>query len=196
MLHQLLFRCHVFQVLHLVVDSAPVFDSRSFCKFSSILYSTPWMFLWNMSASSWVTGKWTKASWIFNIWPCIISNDGKEESQLDAECFGQRFCPSSGALDCAIQLVVCCTQYFATYWVQHTTCCIAQSKAPDDGQNCCPKHVTVIGFINKPLLLHLVGFLLYHPSWIYLEDIHSFLLVLVKWNLVMLHFKLSEEHTN
>jgi hypothetical protein len=29
----------------------------------------------------------------------------------------------------------------ATYWVQHTTSCIAQSNAPEDGQNCCPKHV-------------------------------------------------------
>jgi len=28
-----------------------------------------------------------------------------------------------------------------TCWVQHTTSCIAQSKAPEDGQNCCPKHV-------------------------------------------------------
>jgi len=29
----------------------------------------------------------------------------------------------------------------ATYWVKHITSCIAQSKAPEDGQNCCPKHV-------------------------------------------------------
>ena len=29
----------------------------------------------------------------------------------------------------------------ATYLVQRTTSCIAQSKAPEDGQNCCPKHV-------------------------------------------------------
>ena len=28
-----------------------------------------------------------------------------------------------------------------TYWVQHTTSYIAQSKVPEDGQNCCPKHV-------------------------------------------------------
>ena len=66
--------------------------------------------------------------------------------------------PILGALECAIQLVVCCTQYVAgrwfgngvpplpyhrpaTYWVQLTTSCIAQSKAPEDRQNCCPKHV-------------------------------------------------------
>jgi hypothetical protein len=29
----------------------------------------------------------------------------------------------------------------ATYWVQHTISCTAHSKAPEDGQNCCPKHV-------------------------------------------------------
>jgi hypothetical protein len=28
-----------------------------------------------------------------------------------------------------------------TYWVQHTTSCIARSNAPEDGHNCCPKHV-------------------------------------------------------
>jgi hypothetical protein len=102
----------------------------------------------------------------FNIfWPCVISKDGKEESQLDATvtvywkiqisstCFGQQLCPSSGALDCAIQLVVCCTQYVAsrwtpspdhwpaTYWLQHTTSYIIQSKAPEDGHNCCSKHI-------------------------------------------------------
>jgi hypothetical protein len=31
-----------------------------------------------------------------------------------------------------------------TYWVHHTTSCIAQSNAPDDEQNCCPKHVELI----------------------------------------------------
>ena len=52
----------------------------------------------------------------------------------------------------------------ATYWVQHTTSCIVQSKAPEDGKNCCPKHVELkIGLsINIKVLLHLVGFLLYH----------------------------------
>ena len=49
--------------------------------------------------------------------------------------------------------MVCCTQYVAgrwsgngdhrpaTYWVQHNTSCITQSKSPEDGQNFCPKHV-------------------------------------------------------
>ena len=33
--------------------------------------------------------------------------------------------------------------------------------APEEGQNNCPKHVELTGIINKPLLLHLVGFLYY-----------------------------------
>jgi len=36
-----------------------------------------------------------------------------------------------------------------------------QSSAPDDGRNYRPKHVEIIGIINKPLLLHLVGCLYY-----------------------------------
>ena len=32
-----------------------------------------------------------------------------------------------------------------------------QSSAPEDGRNHRPKHVELIGIINKPLLLHLVG---------------------------------------
>ena len=102
------------------------------------------------------------------VWPCIINNDSKEESQLNATimvywkiqitstCFGRQFNPSSGALDCALQLVECCTQYVAGRWsgnggvtpspdhrpwLQHTTICITQSNAPEDGQNFCPKYV-------------------------------------------------------
>ena len=52
------------------------------------------------------------------------------------------------------------------YWpstsrVLYTTICNTQSSAPEDGQNNCPKHVELIGIINKPLLLHLVGCLYY-----------------------------------
>ena len=43
----------------------------------------------------------------------------------------------------------------------YTTSCNTQSSAPEDGQNNCPKHVELIGIINKPLLLHLVGCLYY-----------------------------------
>ena len=42
-----------------------------------------------------------------------------------------------------------------------STSCNTQSSAPEDGQNNCPKHVELIGIINKPLLLHLVGCLYY-----------------------------------
>jgi len=53
-----------------------------------------------------------------------------------------------------------------TSWVHYNTSCNTQSSYPEDGQNNCPKHVELIGIINKLLLLHLVGCLyyLYHKS--------------------------------
>ena len=56
----------------------------------------------------------------------------------------------------------------ATSWVHYTTSCNTQSSAPEDGQNNCPKHVELTGIINKPLLLHLVGFLYYLYSLYFL----------------------------
>ena len=53
----------------------------------------------------------------------------------------------------------------ATSWVHYTTSCNMQSSASEDGQNNCPKHVELTGIINKPLLLHLVGFLYYLYPW-------------------------------
>ena len=55
-----------------------------------------------------------------------------------------------------------------TSWVHYTTSCNTQSTAPEDGQNNCPKHVELIGIINKPLLFHLVGclyYLYFHLRW-------------------------------
>ena len=49
----------------------------------------------------------------------------------------------------------------ANPWVHYTTSCNTQSCAPKDGQNNLPKHVELIGIINKTLLLHLVGCLYY-----------------------------------
>jgi len=54
--------------------------------------------------------------------------------------------------------------------VHYTTSCNTQSNAPEDGQNNCPKHDELIGIINKPLLLHLVGCLYYY------DHLHSLLL--------------------
>jgi hypothetical protein len=45
--------------------------------------------------------------------------------------------------------------------MHYTTCCKTQSVDPVDGQNNCPKHVELIGIINKLLLLRLVGCLYY-----------------------------------
>ena len=52
---------------------------------------------------------------------------------------------------------------------RYTTSCNTQSSAPEDGQNNCPKHVELIGIINKPLLLHLDGCLYY----LYAEDAYK-----------------------
>ena len=41
--------------------------------------------------------------------------------------------------------------------VHYTTSCNTQSSVPEDGRDHRPKHVELIGIINKPLLLHLVG---------------------------------------
>ena len=49
----------------------------------------------------------------------------------------------------------------ATSCVRYTTRCNTKSSAPEGGQNNCPKHVELTGIINKPLLLHLVGYLYY-----------------------------------
>ena len=45
----------------------------------------------------------------------------------------------------------------ATSWVHYTTSCNTQSSAPEDGRDQHLKHAELIGIINKPLLLHLVG---------------------------------------
>ena len=39
----------------------------------------------------------------------------------------------------------------------YTTSCNTQSSVPEDGRNHRPKHVELVGIINKPLLMHLVG---------------------------------------
>ena len=45
----------------------------------------------------------------------------------------------------------------ATSWVHYTTSCYTQYSAPEDGRDHRSKHAELIGVINKPLLLHLVG---------------------------------------
>ena len=56
----------------------------------------------------------------------------------------------------------------ATSWVHYTTSCNTQSSAPEDGRYQRPKHVELIGIINKPLLLHLVSVYI-----IYINDTRS-----------------------
>ena len=66
----------------------------------------------------------------------------------------------------------------ALQWVHYTTSCNTQSSPPEDGQNNCPKHVELIGIINKPLLLHLVGCLHYLYQWCTVKQILHFLVIL------------------
>ena len=48
---------------------------------------------------------------------------------------------------------------------QHRRCitpqAVTQSSTPEDGRDHRPKHVELIGIINKPLLLHIVGYIYY-----------------------------------
>jgi len=50
--------------------------------------------------------------------------------------------------------------------VHYTTRCNTQSSAPEDGRDQRPQHVELIGIINKPLLLHLVGVYIIYIKYI------------------------------
>ena len=57
--------------------------------------------------------------------------------------------------------------------MHYTTSCNTHSSAPEDEQNNCPKHFELIGIINKPLLLHLVGCLYYLSHKFYFQTIYD-----------------------
>ena len=61
----------------------------------------------------------------------------------------------------------------ATSWVHYTTSCNTQSSAPEDERNHRPKHVELLGIINKPLLLHLVGCIYYLYQWCTVKQISN-----------------------
>ena len=67
----------------------------------------------------------------------------------------------------------------ATSWVHYTTSCNTQSSSLADGQNNCPKHVELTGIINKPLLLHLVGCILFMFHYIFLRLVNNLNLTLI-----------------
>ena len=67
---------------------------------------------------------------------------------------------------------------FQTTGRQHRGCIIpqavTQSSAPEERRNNCPKHVELIGILNKLLLLHLVGCLYYlYGGEIFLDEVSS-----------------------
>jgi len=59
----------------------------------------------------------------------------------------------------------------ATSCLHYTTSCNRQSSAPEDEQINFPKHVELIGIINKPLLSHLVRCLYYWYQWCTIKQI-------------------------
>ena len=63
---------------------------------------------------------------------------------------------------CGIMHRRCCRP--PTSSAHYTTNCNTQSSAPEDGRNYRPKHVELIGIINKPLLLYLVCCLYYEHN--------------------------------
>jgi hypothetical protein len=56
----------------------------------------------------------------------------------------------------------------ATSWLHYTTSCKHSLVLLEDGRNPRPKHAELIGIVNKPLLLHLLGF-----SIICISDVRS-----------------------
>ena len=60
-----------------------------------------------------------------------------------------------------------------TSWVHYTTRYNTQSSALEDAQNNCTKYVELIGIINKPLLLHLVGCLYCLYQWCTVKEISN-----------------------
>ena len=63
----------------------------------------------------------------------------------------------------------------ATSWVHYTTSCNTQSTALEDGRDHRPKHVELIGIINKSLLLHLVGVYIIYSNDARSNKYHIFL---------------------
>ena len=55
----------------------------------------------------------------------------------------------------------------------YTTSYNTQSGAPEDGRDHRPKHVEVIGIINKRLLLYLFGVYIIYISWYLVIQLHS-----------------------
>jgi len=109
--------------------------------------------------------------------PTRCNNNSLLIIPISLTCFGQLFCPYSEALDCVYSLWCNAPTMLpagrleaeelrfqvywpALQWVHYTTSCNTQSSASEDGRNHRPRHVELIGIINKPLFLHLVGCLL------------------------------------
>ena len=74
--------------------------------------------------------------------------------------------------------------------VHYTTSCNTQSSAPEDGQDHRPKHVELIGIINKPLLLHLIGVYI-----VYVSDVRSNKHQILNFYFVLYHLCTDSQET-
>ena len=75
---------------------------------------------------------------------------------------------------------------------------LTQSSAPEDGRNYRPKQVELIEIINKPLLLHLVGYLYYWQmgfNLVFKRLSTSKPLAALSIRNILLHFHRYMEHT-
>jgi hypothetical protein len=105
------------------------------------------------------------------IWYQFVRNNKAVNQPLRQQNFKQLFIKLF--LVCGIMHQRFCrpTGRPATLWVHYTTSCNTPSKAPEDGQNNCPKHIVLTGIINKPLLLHLFVCLFYLYFIIFFWDL-------------------------
>jgi hypothetical protein len=79
--------------------------------------------------------------------------------------------------------------YSALYYKLYT-----QSRAPEDGRNYRPKHVELIGIINKPLLLHLFDCLYYLYQWGMVKQISYSVYVLCLYHIGNQIDSLMQQH--
>jgi len=110
----------------------------------------------------------------------LWAGSGRNSLLINATCFGQFLCPSSGVFHCTHNNGVCHTvcekdQDGVPSWscsqavskpVWHIPLLCVQWKTPDDGQRNCPKHVAFYSKNKFEKLVHLVGFIIriYHDA--------------------------------
>jgi hypothetical protein len=121
--------------------------------------------------------------------PTRCNSNGLLIIPISSTCFGRWYRPSTVAIDCVYSLWFNAPTLLPTgsleaeelrfqatgrhhRSVRYTTSC-KQSSAPVDGRYHRPKHVELIGIINKPLLLHPFDCLYYLYQWCTIKQISN-----------------------